>query len=63
MLKEDSGAQGGRNRADEEEVREYMRSEQVGSRADIVEHCTLCYVSTLVFILNQMKGHLNRGAE
>ena len=40
-----------------------MRSEQVGSRADIVEHCTLCYVSTLVFILNQMKGHLNRGAE
>lgn len=60
MLKEDSGAQGGRKRADEGKVREYMRSEQVGSRADIVELCTLCCVGTLVFTLNQMEGHLNR---
>ena len=59
MLKEDSGAQGGRKTADEK-VREYIRSEQVGSRADIAEHCTLCCVSTLVFTLNQMEAHLNR---
>ena len=40
-----------------------MRSEQMVSRTDIAEQGTLGYVSTLVFTLSQMKGHLNRGAD
>ena len=35
----------------------------MASRTDIAEHGTRDYVSTVVFTLSQMKGHLNRGAD